>query len=146
MPHVYIIIPYTTGGVHHTHTPRAVFQARLLDNEEDGANRNPNHASSESSLSLGDTFPTPSLCWHRWHYSNCGHVEHGKSAQRGCDIYTAVVYGNVDRHTCAPQEVKATICRGAPFFGGGAFHLRSSTLSNHCTMAYSRYTTNADCA
>ena len=146
MPHVYIIVPYTTGGVHHTHTPGG-FPSSIARQRRGWCQSKPEPCVfGKLSLSLGDTFPTPSLCWHRWHYSNCGHVEHGKSAQRGCDIYTAVVYGNVDRHTCASQEVKATICRGAPFFWGGAFHLRSSTLSNHCTMAYSRYTTNADCA
>ena len=68
-----------------SHTPGAVFRARLLDNQE-GVNTNLGNA-------LGEMFPAPTCFRHR-HFSNCGDIDHGKSSQRSV-IYT-VVYG-----TCA---------------------------------------------
>ena len=50
----------------------------------------PNDTSSESPLR---DVPNADLLWHRWHYSNCGHLSSmEKSPQRGVDIlqYTAV--------------------------------------------------------
>ena len=68
-----------------SHPTGAVLQARLLDNQED--------ANTERYVfgKLSARCFQRRLFWHR-HYSNCGGIEHGKSAQ-GCVIYTYIVYG-----------------------------------------------------
>ena len=59
-----------------SHTPGAGFQARLLDNQE-GANTE-RYVSGKLSARCFQRPPS----WHR-HYSNCGDIDHGKSAQAG---------------------------------------------------------------
>ena len=80
-------IPYTTT-VCITHPPGAVFQGRLLENQE-GANTE-RYVFGKLSARCFQRRP----CWHR-HYSSCGDIDHGKSAQ-GCVMHT-VLYGN--RHS-----------------------------------------------
>ena len=64
------------------HPRRAVFQARLLDNST-----RCQHRRIRFRKALGEMFPTPSF-WHR-HYSDCGDIERGQSAQGGVIyIYT----------------------------------------------------------
>ena len=66
-----------------SHAPGAAFQARLLDNQ-DGANTIPYYMPLESSL---QDVSNADLFWHR-HNSDCGDIEHGKSAQGVLVLYT----------------------------------------------------------
>ena len=65
------------GGVL-SHTRGAIFQARLLDNQEGCQYR-----TMRLRKALGEMLLTPTVFWHRHYYSNGGEIERGKSAQRG---------------------------------------------------------------
>ena len=69
-----------------SHNPEAAFQAQFLYNQE-GPNIERHHLGKLSAR----RFQRPPF-WHR-HYSNCGDIDNGKSAQ-GCVTYTpTIVYG-----------------------------------------------------
>ena len=72
-------IVYHDRGVHHT--PGAVSQGRLLDNQEG--------ASANTEPYVFGKFSTRNFqrraFWHR-HYSNFGYIDHGKSAQGDVSI------------------------------------------------------------
>ena len=76
-------LPYTTGVL--SQPPGAVFQARLLDNE-DGAHTE-RHVFGKLSASC---FQCPPF-WRR-HYSNRGDINHGKIGPGACDIYIYILY------------------------------------------------------
>ena len=79
-----------------SHTPRAVLQARLLEKQE-GANTK-RYVFGKLSARC---FQRRSF-WHR-HYSNCGDIEHGKSAQGGA-IYTVPSYTDMRRLQYHPLQ------------------------------------------
>ena len=82
-------IPYTSVYVTMSHPPGAIFQARLLDNQE-GATSAITELYVSGKLSAGCS--NADLCWHRHrHYSSCGDIEHVKSAQGG-DAHRPIRY------------------------------------------------------
>ena len=69
-----------------SHPPGAVFQARLLDNQEGAATER--YILGRLRKALGEMFLAPTFFWHRLCCSICGDTEHGKSAEGdGCDIH-----------------------------------------------------------
>ena len=99
-------MPYTT--VHVYHTPlEAVFQARLLDNQE-GANTERYVVGKLSARCFQRR-----ASWYR-HYSNCGDVDHGHSAQEG--VINTVLYGMLASRvvrTNSKHSVPSHACAGA---------------------------------
>ena len=79
-----------------SHPSGVVFQARLLDNQE-GANTERYVFGKLSARCF-----QPRACWHR-HHSNCGDIEHGKSAPGGCNIHRPI------RYPCSKQGGHATV-------------------------------------
>ena len=79
----YSAYPDTTVYITH-HTPGAVFRARLLDNQEGPCPNTERYVFGMLSTRCAQRRPF----WHR-HYSNCGDINHGKSAEGGV-IYTVV--------------------------------------------------------
>ena len=78
-------MPYTTVYVYYT--PGKVFQPRYARQP-----RGCQYRTIRLRKALGDMFSSADLFWHR-HYSNCGDIERGKSAQERV-MYT-VLYGSV---------------------------------------------------
>ena len=90
-------VSYTTVNI--THPPGEVFQARLLDNQED-ANTEPYvFGTLSAKCFLRRPF------WHR-HYSNRGDINHGKSAL-GCVIYAVDIHRRIRwrRYICCLPPV-----------------------------------------
>ena len=84
-------IPYTVFSISHTHTPGAVFHARLLDNQEGTHPKRPVFGKLSARCSQCPPF------WHRWNYSNC------------C--------GDIDQMEYRPSGVMYTVAYGTWFLG-----------------------------
>ena len=69
------VYPYTTT-VHITHPCAGVFQARMLHNNQEGANTE-RYVFAKLSARRVQCRPFG----HRWHHPNCGDIGHGKSTQ-----------------------------------------------------------------
>ena len=100
----------------HSHLPGAVFQARLLDNQEctNSANAERYVFGKLSARSF------QSLLFRHRHYANySGHIEHGKSAE-GCVMYT-VVYRPVLRIHPLPCPSSPSGCLVRSFLKSSGF-------------------------
>ena len=71
-----------------SHPPAAAFQARLLDNQEGASANSVTYRTIRLRKALGEMFSNADFFWHQ-HYSDCGDIERGQSAQ-GCVMYTVV--------------------------------------------------------